>query len=328
LTLNGMPRYFQNSTGRIFMGAKRSNRWKLSIFVFAAAGFLAALAAPRSVRADAAAPNVTGNGASQVKLPPQVLRMQMLVAAQGKDLKEGLTNLKAMEAAVGQKLAAMGAAPGDVHWGDATVEAANSDRQRQMARMAQVRTRGGQQPTTSPAEPTEPVKVLATLRVDFPLTGQNNDELLQAAHDFQTKIKEASLAAPKTAAEAEEAEEDESNSSNGAPPPGTPYFEYVHKVTDEERAKATADAFARARDDAARLAKAAGAELGPVQSLSDQVTSGAEGEEMYGGSAAERWMYSEMQEHRINSSGAGEVIGPQPGDVSLQVAVVAAFALK
>src|SRR5580692_376984 len=110
----------------------RSIVGKHFLTVFAcAAGLMAVLPTPRAVAAGSDQGMVSGNGMSEVHVLPNLLRMQMDVAAEGKDLKEAMANLKAMESAAAPKLTAMGAAAGDVHWGDAGI-AANSDRQRQM----------------------------------------------------------------------------------------------------------------------------------------------------------------------------------------------------
>ena len=45
-------------------------------------------------------------------------------------------------------------------------------------------------------------------------------------------------------------------------PPGTPQFIFIAKITDADREKALADAFTKAKSQAARTAKAAGHSVG------------------------------------------------------------------
>ena len=280
---------------------------------------------------------VTGSGTVTLTRQPNVLRMTLEVTGEGKDVKEALAKLKAQEKAVREKLAGLGAAEGSVKFEDARINAAAAARQAQMEQMIRMRTgRGGKPPTTGPAQP--PVNVAATLTVDWPLKAQSAVDLLVEAHDLQAKVRAAKLVEPAAAAggtpeELEEAEERLGlvMNENGANP-GEPTFLYVSKLSDDERAKATAEAFKKAKEEAARVAKAAGADLGSLRQLTSEAGAAMDTNPYGGGfdysSPYGRAMFGAMQRQAAGAGDAAEAVGAQPGKVSYRVTVSASFALK
>src|SRR5436305_10489619 len=61
---------------------------------------------------------VTGAGAVTLKRQPNILRMQVTLTAQGKDMNEAIGKLKEVENSANGKLAAAGAASGGIEIGD------------------------------------------------------------------------------------------------------------------------------------------------------------------------------------------------------------------
>ncbi len=194
---------------------------------------------------------------------------------------------------------------------------------------------GNKKPTTSPAA--IPVTVVTTLKAEWPLKSASHEEMLLLSHDLHNKMVELSKASKpaKTLTPAEEEIAEEMGSADmppqyddGSPKPGEPVLIFVRKITDEEHAKATAEAFAKAKQDAARLAKAAGAELGALRSLTRQ--SGPDMQQYNEGGYdpyRRQYMYM-MQQQNASEDHAHEAIGDVPGAVKTVVTVSATFAVK
>jgi hypothetical protein len=114
---------------------------------------------------------------------------------------------------------------------------------------------------------------------------------------------------------------------NAAGPPGEPKFTYVATLSDEEQAKATADAFAKARAQAGRLAKAAGTDLGPLLYLSSRRTPTA--------NAGNPNEYMAQVYQNMLAGGrppgtgdAAEAVGTSPSNVGVRITVTASFATR
>jgi uncharacterized protein YggE len=277
---------------------------------------------------------VTGTGTSTLKVAADLVRVQLAIEAQGKDLKEALAKLKTMETADNEKLAGVGVAAGAIQWSEATPGVV-SDQQQKMIQMARMRHQG----VNAAAEPVAPVKVTAMLKADVTLGGKNNEEILTAVETLRDKIKKLSLGAtagpstmPADAEAQEEAEEETGERNNGeAVPPGTAMFIYVHKITEADHDKAAGEAFANAKKEAVRLAKAAGVEIGAIKSLSGRTGPAVDPDEMYNGyngGGEQRYIYMMMQQQYRSGAQVDETYAPRPGDLAFQVSVSAAFTIR
>ena len=271
---------------------------------------------------------VTGSGTTEIKRLPDTLRMQVELIAKGKDLKEALAKLKERRETARTALAGLGVVKDTIEIGDAAVSSEKSDRQIQMERMMRRAGRPGKsKPKTPP-----PVVVAALLKVDLPLKAADPEELLVRSQEFQDKVKAADLGGMKdleklTPQEEELAEEMGVGEDGDGPRRGEPTFLFVGKVSDEERARALAAAFQKAKKDAARLASAAGAALGELRHLSDSQQSVSDNDPDDG----PRRYYEVERLRRLGLSGdeqPAEAISTQPTRVTLRVTVTAQFALK
>jgi hypothetical protein len=178
------------------------------------------------------------------------------------------------------------------------------------------------------------VTTMSTLTVEWPLTMETNEELLQFSDTLQNKIKAADLAGlnepRKLTLEEEElqAEMEEAMSEYGGygypqAKPGEPSFVYVARISEDERAKALAAAFDKAKAQALGLAVAAGAKFGKLSSLSGGITPSNEGE--YGNSFAMQIM---MAQGTSAGNDENEAQAASPGPVTFQVMVNATFRLE
>jgi hypothetical protein len=179
------------------------------------------------------------------------------------------------------------------------------------------------------------------LTAEWKLSAKSPDELLLAVHALQEKIKAADLAGMKDAEKLspeqeemlEEAEDPDMMgfNSNIEVKPGEPVFMYVSRISDAERDKALAEAFQKARAHATRLAKAAGAELGNLKSLTAHNASPRD-YDVSGG--RNQYAYQMIQMARAQAgldddeANDTEALGVEPGPVKINVTIMAVFDLK
>ena len=275
---------------------------------------------------------VSGTGTVEIKRPAEILRVQFDVMARGKNLTDAIEKLKTRREVVIAELAKMGASKDSVFFGDNDVLDEASDRQNQLGRMMASRNRALGK---SPKPKTEALTILyVPIKVDFPLPSNKPDELLVVTRTLQEKIKVAELGGLKTDGKASPEEEEQVEESVGMTgrggeeqPRGTPTFLYVFKLTEADRKKALSDAFAQAKQDARRLAQAAGMDLGELYKLIDQSQSSVDPDEIM------TMMRRDYGYGRYGNGGMGsllvgdEAIGMSPGKAAVRVGVVAQFRL-
>jgi hypothetical protein len=113
---------------------------------------------------------------------------------------------------------------------------------------------------------------------------------------------------------------------------GEPVFLYVCKVSDEEQAQILARAFQKAKGEAGQLARAAGADLGPLYHLDASSAGDLNVEErmIANGPHAHRFLQQMLEDRDlpVGNKQAGEAVGLQPGMVTFRVVLSAAFELK
>src|SRR2546422_6050704 len=107
-------------------------------------GFALALAslAPAALAQQGTEGTVAGTGMVSIKRQADVLRMEVILTAEGKDAAEAVAKLGDLQAAAKAKLLALGAAEGSVDVGTARAQMSN-DRQQQMQRMVRMRMSQG-----------------------------------------------------------------------------------------------------------------------------------------------------------------------------------------
>jgi uncharacterized protein YggE len=305
-----------------------------NVFAFVlAAGLLAGVRS--AAAADGAGPSVSSMGTATVEKQPQFIRMTTDLQVEAPTLKEALAKLKTRRGELQASLTKLGGIEKSIEVGEPRLaDAAGGDRREQMMRM--MRQRMG---ATRPAAAAggggagKTVTVSANVRCDWPLQGEGAEGILVAATDLQEKIKAAKLfEAPKSAAKAEEEEEAmaEMRGDEG-PKPGEMVFLYVAKISEAEESKAAAEAFGKAKESAARLAKAAGATLGTLRTITSQANDMSAFGEEYGygryGSYAQRYM-AQMARQGGETSGERESLAAQPGKITHQVFVSTTFEIK
>ena len=285
-------------------------------------------------------PTVSSSGTAVIERQPELLRMEIDVLAKGKDLKDALGKLKQRRKAAEEQLTKLGADATSVKFGIPRISPPENDQQKQMQMMMRQRMmqrRVARRPTEKPVA-APPVTVSISLTAEWPLKAGDAEPLLIASHELEENIRAADLAGRKAAEELSPEEEELAEESEGdeeqtmyyggqqQPKPGEPRFIYVSTISENDRAKAFAEAFERAKVEAGALAKAASAELGDLLQLGGGNESSTD-PEMY-----DQWTnyrYRMLQQaQRISSDDKVEAIGAQPGMLKYQVSVTATFALK
>lgn len=225
---------------------------------------------------------ISGHGMATVKKPPTAIRMHLLLSAKGKTMEDALANLKERREAAEAFLEKLGADKKSIESGSPSISQEDEQRQRQLQMMIRQRMRGNRAaPKAAKTQPT--VSLASFLTAQWPVEAKNSEELLLTVHKLQQKIKEAKLATgkddEKKSAEEEELSEEMAQESFGPSEdrgdPNEPAIAYLAQVSAEERDKAMADAFQKAKTNAERLAQAAGVRLGSLSSLGGGFNSGS-----------------------------------------------------
>jgi uncharacterized protein YggE len=279
---------------------------------------------------------VSGTGQVVLDRLPDTMRMQVAILSKADTLKEALDSLKERIEAAKAQLASMGVDNDSIEVGGPKIASLKSAQQIQMERMMreQLKRAGRKQPNV-PAK--TPVIVSAELKAEWKLSAKTAEELLLASYPLQEKVKAADLAgtadATKVSEEEQEMlEETETQfggySADGEAKPGEPVFYFVAKFSDDEIAKALAEAFQKSKVDAERLCTAAGLKLGSLVSMSWSNESQPDYTSdifVHGGYASP--LLQIMQQSRPNQKGA-EAIGAQPENVRLTLTISTSFHLS
>jgi Protein of unknown function (DUF541) len=282
--------------------------------------------------------NVAGTGSVEIKHLPEVMRVHVEVIARGKDLKDALAKLKDRKEAARASLTALGASKEAIEFSAATVTSDKTDQQMQMERMLRERVSRGKKPAAKD-QPAPPAVVSSMLKVDVPLKATSVEEVLVKSQALRDKIKAADLSGikdmEKLSPKEEELAEEMEDMGNRfgyqeGPKRGEPYFTFVARITEEERAKALAEAFQKAKKDAGRLARAAGMDLGPLVQISKNPAAvNFDVEDSYPG----RYRSPYYARYGRTPAGSdedwpGEALGTEAGMVSLRISISTYFGLK
>ena len=181
------------------------------------------------------------------------------------------------------------------------------------------------------------------LTAEWPLAAKSDDERMLAAQAIEEKINAADLSgskeAQKLSPEEEELAEEASRMASerydqSAPQPDQVQFVFVARLSDEDRRKGMADAFVRAKTNAAELAAAAGVKLGPLVALSGH--SGGQsgvGENEYGGYDGSQGPFANFRRFLAEQGGddadakPDEAMSAEPATIRFTCLVSASFGL-
>jgi uncharacterized protein YggE len=278
---------------------------------------------------------VSAIGTTELRRHPEALRVQIELLTRGKSVEEALAKMKERRAAVRTQLTGLGATKDSIVFADNNLSSEKTEQQLQMEKMG--RRGGSREGKAAKTKQAPPVVISSVVTAEFPLAGADSDAVLAAVHGFQQKVKAADIGGLKRG-EHQTAQEDEIDEEMalageamdpGEVKRGEPMFLFVCKLSEADRAKARAEAFAKAKRDAENLARAAGARLGELNTLSGQSAPGADFDEVSGMSRA---MYYSMRHAIANQEASGidsgEAVSPAPGKITVRVSVSATFNLR
>ena len=287
----------------------------------------------------APADTVSGVGFVTVKERPALVRMTIQLSEKAESLKDALDQLKDRREAALQQLQSLGAKQDTIVAEPPTLPSDNPQQRQQMEQVVRgLRAQGRSIPKG--LEQPAIVTVTSQLTAEWPLDMATHEEVLMFVKDLKDKVVAADLAgineAKKLSPEAQELEEEMAEARSGSgygeeeTNPGEPQFFYVARLSEAACDQALAEAFARAQAHAARLAKAAGAQLGTLSSLSgwtDQL--GYDSDAYYGGRSLQmRMMFAQQAQQTGAKEPTTEAIVSTPTMATFQVTVQANFRLK
>lgn len=225
--------------------------------------------------------SVGSTGTITVRRQPNQLRMFIELKGKGDSIETALAKLKERRDAAIAQLESLGADKGSIKPSDPSLStAAQNNQQAQLQQMIRMQMQMGGRRRSTPKGLKAPrsVEVSATLTAEWPLEAKSAEDLLVITETLKEKVKAAKLSGTdepeELSAEEQELAEEMTgmmmNSGSEQVDTGAPQFFYVAEISDEDRDKALAEAFVKAKVQAARLARAADVTLGPLVGLSGQ----------------------------------------------------------
>jgi uncharacterized protein YggE len=305
-----------------------------SLCAVIALSFVAFGPAPARAQADDAG-TVTGTGSVSLERTPDRMRVQVALFGKGAGIKEALEALEKRTDAARTQLNELKVEKDSIAF-DPPKVTTNPDLRIQRIELMLAQRRGKKAKKADKS-----VTVTSTLTAEFKIDAKDARTMLLAVHPLQEKIREADLSGAKEAEKLtpeqeellEEAEAQGYSYGGEEQKPGDPVFLFVSRIKDEDRDQALAEAFQKAKAQAAKLAKAAGSELGALKSLTDQDYSGTDYGEDYvynyaGNYNSPAFRAVQMARSRRSGEEAHEALGAEPGPVKFSVTVSASFDLK
>jgi uncharacterized protein YggE len=282
--------------------------------------------------------SVSADGTATLECQPELLRLKTDLLAKAGTLEEALEALTARKGAAREKLIELGASPASISLDPPRI-IERSQREAQIETMLQYQDNvdDSLKEKLESLKQASPVKVAATLTVEWPLKAREGEALLLESHQITEKVHAADLAgqaefeklSPQEEELAEEMEEYRYMMDNDGPKPGTPIFLFVARVNEAEQDRLMKQAFDKARAKAERLAKAAGRGLGDLQQIMSHSMNSFGESDMYGwygyNAYAQRFM---RQLQPDTDEDAVEAVGTEAGQLRYRVTVTTSFALK
>ena len=253
-------------------------------------------------------------------------------------VEKALEQLKDRREAAVQQLEALGAAKDAVKVQPPVLATGKTSQQQRMGQMIKMLKAQGRR-VPKGLEKAPPVTITANITAEWPLEATSPDEAITLVKKLQDKVEAADLAGTKEAKkltpEEEELNEEmkdmmDSMSYGGDEEvkPGEPTFFFVATLSPEAQEKAMADAFAQAKENAEKLAKAAGIGVGPLASLTAAVSQSDEPSAMseyYGGGYSSRMMMARQMSQGDSDDPRTQALSPSPTTARFRVMVVATF---
>ena len=282
-------------------------------------------------------PGISVVGQSKSEQTAELLRMSVKLEAQGATVEEALERLAKKKKQATIQLEKLEAIEDSIKLSEVSAggQADTSAMKRQMKQMMGDDPRIAKMMAIKP-----PVKLTVTATADWQLESDvEADELFVVVDQLKQKITDAKLGGGDAADELSEEQQEIAEEmaalmsrygmqDNNGTPAGTQTFRFVRRVSSEDHQKTLADAFAKAKNQAERIAAAAGLELGAPVTITTAATS--TNQAMAQMIAYRRYNGGESQMPSVNelTEGAIEVLGNSPLKVTHGVSVSVVYAIK
>lgn len=285
---------------------------------------------------------VSGAGVVSIEKQPEVMRMHVDLIAKAGSLADALKSLNTRKQSARKQLKDLGANMDTLRFGAPSISNAQSEEQQQLAQMmTMINQRRGRGAKTETKQSAVPVTVTCPVTVEWKLTAKTPEDLLKFTHPLQQEIRDADISGmndasaltPEQKELVEEMGDELSNysrySSSNEKKPGEPMFLFAAAISEEEQDRALSEAFQKAKAKAGRLAKATGAELGELVSVTSAGSQGLDDSNAayYGNYYSELQSIQEMLSNDPADE-AKEAVGMKPESVKYNVRVSAWFDFK
>lgn len=314
------------------LGIFGSSLWLALIAVGSAQPFDAGQSLGQSSR------GIQGTGTVVLQETPTVIRMSLQLSEKAETVEKALEQLKDRREAAVQQLEALGAVKEAVKVEPPVLSTGKTSQQQRTDQMIKMLKAQGRR-VPKGLEKTPPVTVTANITAEWPLKAASPEEAITLVKKLQDKVEAADLAGTKEAKkltpEEEELNEEmkdmmESMSYGGDEQanPGEPTFFYVATLSQEAQEKAIAEAFAQAKGNAEKLAKAAGIGVGPLASLTAAVSQSENYSAMsdyYGGGYPSQMMMARQMSQINSGDPRTQALSPSPTTAKFQVIVMVTF---
>lgn len=306
--------------------------------------------------ADLDKPTLTVSGHAKRQVMPTVARAAVMIGGKGKTIEDALAQLASRQEAAKAKLAKLDPAPASVKLGSPKIQVGGDERQQRIQQLLRERLRNGRKPDKSAKGP-ESVAVSGRLTAEWPLREESPQKLLVFYYQLGKKLEDLDLADKKneklTPEEQELLEEAgdgdsadpfggvSSAPSMGGRPQSGVLLMVAAKVSQEQRDKLMAEAFQDAKKRGERLAKIAGATLGPLLNLTESTSFNPVNPyaQSYGSLGYERSRYIQQtfgdmpfdvdnDEDSPGEVSENETVGMAPDLLTINASISAAFEIK
>ncbi len=281
---------------------------------------------------------IQGTGTVVLQETPTVIRMSLQLSEKAETVEKALEQLKDRREAAVQQLEALGAVKEAVKVEPPVLSTGKTSQQQRTDQMIKMLKAQGRR-VPKGLEKAPPVTVTANITAEWPLKAASPEEAITLVKKLQDKVEAADLAGTKEAKkltpEEEELNEEmkdmmESMSYRGDEEanPGEPTFFYVATLSQEAQEKAIAEAFAQAKGNAEKLAKAAGIGVGSLASLTAAVSQSDEYSAMseyYGGGYSARMMMARQMSQGDSDDPRTQALSPSPTTAKFRIVVMVTF---
>ena len=274
---------------------------------------------------------VTGHGSARHTVPASRMRMIVEVIGREADVRKAAESAMQRVKTAKEDLLALEAIADSIQTGPPKVNTQQSDQHAEM-RMYMMQSMGRAGRSQEETETNPLVTVTVSLAADWDLSNLGQLELLAKTHELKQTLEAANLSGASD--ESELSPEDQElfeeaqmfdDYGEGQNQQGMPQFLFLAEVSQEVYDGLMKKAFDDAKNEASQLARAAGGQLGKLQSLNNQTSDQVNRYGLYSGYAD--YGQGDILENAVESIGSRVAVGADPVELKYTVQISAGFGL-